>query len=85
LKLYGKIIRDTKILSDTFVVEEDSTLLYRERLEKCLINLCREMGIPVPIWLEKNTKEFVCFRRTFFSNEQFVEKVDFDRFEIRIE
>jgi len=85
LKLYGKIIRETKIIRDTFVLEEDPAMQYREKLENCLINLCREIGIPVPIWLEKNTKEFAYFRRTFFTNEQFVEKVDFDRFEIRVE
>lgn len=85
MKLYGKIIRDTKILRDSFVVEEDSTLQFRDRLEKCFIDLCREIGIPVPIWLEKNTKEFAYFRRTFFTNEQFVEKVNFDRFEIMLE
>jgi hypothetical protein len=85
LKLYGKIIRDTIILKDSFVVEEDTTLQFHKKLEKCLIDLCREIGIPVPIWLEKNTKEFAYFKKTFFTNEQFVEKVNFDRFEIRLE
>lgn len=66
-------------------MEEDSSLQFRERLEKCLIDLCREIGIPVPIWLEKNTKEFAYFKKTFFTNEQFVEKVNFDKFEIRLE
>ncbi|HEY9061028.1 MAG TPA: hypothetical protein VIO64_11095 [Pseudobacteroides sp.] len=85
MKLYGRIVRDTIILKDSFVVEEDTSLQFRERLEKCLIDLCREIGIPVPIWLEKNTREFAYFKRTFFTNEQFVEKVNFDKFEIRLE
>lgn len=85
MKLYGRIVRDTIVLKDSFVVEEDSSLQFRERLEKCLIDLCREIGIPVPIWLEKNTKEFAYFKKTFFTNEQFVEKVNFDKFEIRLE
>jgi hypothetical protein len=66
-------------------MEEDTMLQFHEKLEKCLIDLCREIGIPVPIWLEKNTKEFAYFKKTFFTNEQFVEKVNFDRFEIRLE
>lgn len=56
---------------------------YTDRLEECLVLLCRELGTPVPLWLKKNTREFARFRRTFFFSGQFDEKVGFDRFEIR--
>jgi hypothetical protein len=46
--------------------------------------LCAKLEIPVPLWLKKNTKELAIFRRTFFSSEQFMEKVWFDKFEIRL-
>ncbi len=34
--------------------------------------------------MNKNTKELASFSKTFFSDEQFMEKVYFDRFEIEM-
>ncbi|MDR1439530.1 MAG: hypothetical protein LBJ10_05820 [Clostridiales bacterium] len=58
---------------------------FHDRLQDCLLRLCHDAGIAAPIWLKKNTAELARFRKTSFSAEQFAERVDFDRFEIRIE
>lgn len=84
LILSGKTIKGTKILKETLVEENNESLTFRDTLEECLVKLCRELDIPVPLWLKKNTTEFARYRRTFFTNEQFVEKVSFDKFEIRL-
>lgn len=85
MKLHGKLIKGTKIIKEASVENNDKSLSYRDALEECFINLCRELDIQVPLWLKKNTSEFAAYRRTFFSAEQFLEKVKFDRFEIRAE
>jgi hypothetical protein len=85
LKLYGKLIKGTRIIKETFVEQKDESVSFRDQLEECLINLCKELDIPVPLWLKKNTKEFAIHHRTFFTGEHFVEKIAFDKFEIRIE
>ena len=85
MKLSGKIKIGTRIVREASVETDQAGQSFRDALEECLISLCKELNIPVPLWLKKNTTEFVSFRRTFFSREQFVEKVDFDRFEIRME
>lgn len=53
------------------------------RLERALVELCRQMDIPVPMWMKKNTHEFAAFRQTIFFREQYTEKVRFDRFQIK--
>jgi hypothetical protein len=85
LKLNGKLIIGTKILKETTVEIEThgEETSFRENLEDCLISLCKELDIQVPMWLKKNTTEFVNYGRTSFTDEQFFEKVDFQRFEIR--
>lgn len=85
MKLAGKLIKGTKIAKKAFFEKNDNSMSYTDMLEECLIGLCKELDIPVPIWMKKNTHEFAAFRRTFFSNDQFAEKVNFDRFEIRLE
>ena len=56
---------------------------YSVRLERALVELCRQMDIPVPLWMKKNTHEFAAFRQTIFFKEQYTEKVRFDRFQIK--
>ena len=56
---------------------------YSVRLERALVELCRQMDIPVPMWMKKNTHEFAAFRQTIFFREQYTEKVRFDRFQIK--
>ena len=56
---------------------------YSVRLERALVELCRQMDIPVPMWMKKNTHEFAAFRQTLFFKEQYTEKIRFDRFQIK--
>lgn len=81
---YGSLIVDGKIIRVTSASAEGPDLTFRDKLEKCLLEVCRQLEIPVPLWLKKNTVEFARFRKTFFSNEQFLEKVWFDKFEFRL-
>ncbi|MDQ2085148.1 hypothetical protein RBH29_01695 [Herbivorax sp. ANBcel31] len=83
--LTGKLYRENKIIKESKIDRRGQEKSFRDELEDTLINLCRELDIPVPLWLDKNTSEFVRYRKTFFTKDQFVEKVKFDRFEIRAE
>ncbi|MCX7843441.1 MAG: hypothetical protein N2489_10315 [Clostridia bacterium] len=85
MKLFGRIVKDTKTVKDALAENNDDTAAFRDRLEECFISLCAELDVPVPLWLKKNTKEFAAYRRTFFTPEQFLEEVTFDRLEIRVE
>jgi len=82
--LNGKLILEGKIVKNYNAVSEDETLSFHGMLESCFLDLCKNLEIPIPIWMKKNTRELGMFRRTFFTPEQFIEKVWFDRFEIRL-
>lgn len=84
LILNGKIIIAGKLVRESSAEDGDEAHSFRDKLEKCLIDLCYSMEIPVPLWLKKNTRELAIFRKTFFTPEQFMEKVWFDRFEIKL-
>ncbi|HHW31393.1 MAG TPA: hypothetical protein GXX20_06935 [Clostridiaceae bacterium] len=85
MKLNGKLIQGTKILKEATVESKphEKENSFRETLEECLISVCKELDIQVPIWLKKNTTEFVNYGRTSFTEEQFIEKVNFQRLEIK--
>lgn len=84
MTLTGKIYIENKRIKEAASVDNDEGHSFKDKLEKCLIDLCAELDIPVPLWLKKNTRELAVFRKTFFSSEQFIDKVWFDRFEIKL-
>jgi hypothetical protein len=84
MKLEGTVFRANLTIADTIVEQPDQPDAFVKQLEKCLIRLCRELEIPIPLWLEKNTREFARFHQTIFFEEQFTEKVNFNRFQIRL-
>ncbi len=85
MRMIGKLIKGTTILAEKVYEIGDSEGTYQDRLEKCLVELCSLLAIEVPLWLSKNTREYVSFRRTSFNADQFFNPVLFERFEIRVE
>mgnify|MGYP001154608194 CR=1 FL=1 len=83
--IVGKLIKGTTLLKEDTYAIEDLEGSYQDRLEKCLVEVCRQLKIEVPLWFSKNTREFVRFRKTSFNADQFFNPVFFDRFEIKIE
>lgn len=85
MRLYGKIVRDRAIIKEAVVESTGQEQALRDALEYCLIKVCRELDIPVPMWLKNNTAEFANYRRAIFTQEHFVEKITFDKFEIKVQ
>jgi pectin methylesterase-like acyl-CoA thioesterase len=84
LTLYGKLFLEGKLIREAEAGDDEAGRSFRDSLENCLLGLCASLEIPAPLWLKKNTREFAVFRRTFFTREQFIEKVWFDKFEISL-
>lgn len=85
MKMSGKLIKGTTILIEKVYEIDDGVGTYQDRLEKSLVELCALLAIEVPIWLTKNTREYVRFKRTSFNADQFFNPVVFERFEINLE
>ncbi|MGI6623163.1 MAG: hypothetical protein GX227_02605 [Clostridiaceae bacterium] len=85
MKLIGKLIKGTTTLAEKTYEIDDSEGTYQDRLEKSFVELCSLLSIEVPMWLTKNTREYVRFRRTSFNADQFFNPVVFERFEIKSE
>ena len=53
-----------------------------EGAEDAMTEICHELDISRPLWLNKHEKEFQEFRHTTFLPEHFMEDVRFDKLEI---
>lgn len=86
IRLEGKVYRGSALIAmDTQPLDEKHRDAgFSKRLDVALTVLCKRMGVPLPIWLNKNTKQFIRFRQTVFQPDQFAEKVAFDQFQIKL-
>ncbi|SCW64333.1 hypothetical protein SAMN02910456_02318 [Ruminococcaceae bacterium YRB3002] len=85
MTLEGRLMTGNRLLEVKEVsIETDPDAPFSKNLERALILLCKELDVPVPVWMKKNTKEFAAFYQTVFFAESYQEKVRFDRFQIRL-
>ena len=83
MRVWGKIFKNTKMLRDR-VVEDYSEDTRTHKIFRALEELCHGWDLPVPIWLEKNIAEFKKMKKTRFTQDCFVEKIEFDYLELHI-
>ena len=83
MKLEGRLFVANRMTEIKEIETEDTNEPFSTRLGRALVELFRQMDIPVPMWMKKNTHEFAAFRQTIFFKEQYTENVRFDRFQIK--
>lgn len=84
MRIEGRLMVSNHIIAIKEVDYENPELAFTQELSEALILLCKELSIPVPMWLSKNTKEFAHFHSTYFEAEQFYDQVNFDRFLLKL-
>ncbi len=83
MRLEGRLFLGNRALRDAVAEAGGEGAGIAKDLDTCLRMLCRDLEIPTPIWLGKNTREFARFHQTVFFEGQFTDRVPFDRFQIR--
>lgn len=83
MKLEGRTYLANLLVQSATVQLDLEEQRFSKQLDLCLIELCRRLKAPLPLWLKKNTREFARFHQTIFFAEQFTEPVNFERLQIR--
>lgn len=82
-RLWGKIWKDNHLLND-ITIKDDSDDTRTHKIFRALDEICMEMDLGKPLWLDSNIKEFKKHSRTRFSQDSFIEEIDFDYLEIQV-
>ena len=83
MRIWGKIIKDNRLLQD-HVVENYNAESRTTKVFSALNELCLRFDLSVPLWLDANVKEFQRNAKTRFSQDSFIEGIDFDYLEIQV-
>lgn len=82
-RLWGKIWKENRLIKDTVICDEsDDTRTHK--IFHALDAICYKFDLSKPIWLDSNIKEFQKRDKTRFTQDNFVEGIEFDYLEIHI-
>ena len=82
-RLWGKIWKDNRMQQDT-TYEEDSNDTRTHKVLRGLEQICMELDLSVPLWLDNNIKDFKKHARARFTQDSFIESIPFDCLEIQV-
>ena len=81
---YGYYLKDNHLLKDTVVCISDYSLSRTQMVFDSLDSICYEFDLEKPIWLDSTVKEFKYHDKARFTQDNFIESVDFDFLEIQV-
>lgn len=82
-RIWGKIWKSNKMLRDTVIaIDNDDTRTHK--IFHALDEICYEFDLGKPIWLDSNIEEFKRHDKTRFTQDCFIEQIDFDFLEFQI-
>ncbi len=82
-RLWGKVFRSNRLIKDT-VAYSDAKDTRTHKVFQCLEDICYELDLEKPIWLDKNVEDFKYHKKTRFNQDNFIEHLDFDFLEIEV-
>lgn len=82
-RLWAKEFQNNRMLKDT-VICNDTADTRTHKVFDALHEVCLQFDLGEPLWLESNIQDFKRHAKTRFTQDSFIEHIDFDYLEIHI-
>lgn len=82
-RLWAKIFKDNRMLKDT-VICDDSNDTRTHKIFHALDEIVYQFDLGKPIWLDATIEEFRRHDKARFTQDNFIETIDFDYMEIHV-
>ncbi|MGN0418287.1 hypothetical protein [Anaerostipes faecalis] len=82
-RMWGKLFSNHHMLMDT-VICIDNDLNRTRKVYQALEEICYQFDLQKPLWLETNKQDFIRHSKTRFTEDSFIETIDFDYLEIQV-
>lgn len=82
-RLWAKEFKDNRMVKDT-VIEDARSETRTHKVFDALEEVCLKFDLGKPIWLEATVSDFKRHSKARFSQDNFIEEIDFDYLEIHV-
>lgn len=83
-RMWAKIIKNNKIIKDMIVANQDKNLRRTQKVFQAIDEVCDTYDLSKPIWLDSTINDFKIHRKTRFTQDNFIDQIDFDYLEIEM-
>lgn len=83
-RLWGKEFKDNRLIKDIVICDDHTDRSRTNKIFSAVTEICLAFDLAEPIWLDSNIKEFQRRDKTRFTQDNFIESIDFDYLEIHI-
>ncbi len=82
-RLWGRTFKDNRLLQDT-CIDDGSQDTRTHKIFRALDEICLQFDLARPIWLNKTIADFKRHSKVRFTQDNFIESIDFDYLEIQV-
>ncbi len=83
-RLWAKIFKENRLIKDIVICNEDNNLNRTKKVFSAIDEICYEFDLSKPIWLDTNIDDFKRHDKTRFTQDSFIDSIDFDYLEIHV-
>lgn len=83
-RLWGKIWKDTHLIQDVVICNDNPSLNRTRKVFDALDTLCYTFDLSKPIWLDSTVSDFKKHDKARFTQDNFIDTIDFDYLEIHV-
>ena len=83
-RVWGKLFKENHLIKDITIENPAKDMTRTAKVYAALNDICYELDLSVPLWLDSNKKEFILHDKTRFYQDQFIESIDFDFLEFHV-
>lgn len=83
-RLWGKIWNENHLIKDIVICNDDIKLNRTKKIFDSIEKICYEFDLSQPIWLDSTIEEFKRHDKTRFTQDNFIERIEFDFLEIEV-
>lgn len=82
-RLWAKVFKDNHLIKDTVICNDDHDTR-THKVFGAIDRVCYEFDLGKPIWLDATVAEFKRHAKARFTQDNFIESIDFDYLEIHV-
>ena len=84
MRIWGRIIKNNHLVKDMVAEVDDYNMSRTKKVYQALEDICYAFDLAKPIWLPVNQQDFNQYSRTRFTQDSFVEQIEFDYLDFRV-
>lgn len=83
-RLWAKIFKENRMIKDMVVCNDEADLRRTQKVFAAIDEVCHVYDLSKPIWLDNTINDFKRHDKARFTQDNFMEPIDFDFLEIQI-